>query len=73
MLTPSARLQMLGLGFQKRFPSTGGPVPLLKNQEKGVLAKGVSAESSVTAKETKSTQGHWVQQCIWHSERHSQA
>ena len=27
------------------------------NQEKGVLAKGVSVESSVTAKETKNTQG----------------
>ena len=27
-----------------------------RNQEKGVLAKGVSVESSVTAKETKNTQ-----------------
>ena len=43
-----------------------------KNQEKGVLAKGVSVESSVTAKETKSTQGYWAQRYIWHSERHSQ-
>ena len=36
---------------------------------KGVLAKGVSVESSVTAKETKNTQGYWPQQYIWHSER----
>ena len=40
--------------------------------KKGVLAKGVSAESSVTPKETKSIQGYWAQQYIWHSERHSQ-
>ena len=37
-----------------------------------VLAKGVSAESSVRPKETKKIQGYWVQQYIWHSERHSQ-
>ena len=34
----------------------------LRNQEKGVLAIGVSVESSVTAKETKNTQGYWPQQ-----------
>ena len=44
----------------------------VRNQEKGVLAKGVSAESSVAPKETKNTQKYWAQQCIWHSERHSQ-
>ena len=44
----------------------------IRNQEKGVLAKGVSAECNVTAKETKTTQGYWPQQYIWHSERHSQ-
>ena len=33
----------------------------IRNQEKGVLAKRVSVESSVTAKETKSTQGCWPQ------------
>ena len=43
-----------------------------RNQEKGVLAKGVSVESSVTPKETKNIQGYWAQQYIWHSERHSQ-
>ena len=43
--------------------------PCIKSQEKGVLAKGVSVESSVTAKETKSTQGYWAQQYIG---RHSQ-
>ena len=43
-----------------------------RNQEKGVLAKGVSVESSVTAKEAKNSQGHWPQQYIWHSEHHSQ-
>ena len=37
------------------------PWCFLKSQEKGVLAKGVSVESSVTAKETKSTQGYWAQ------------
>ena len=31
------------------------PLPFFKNQEKGVLAEGVSVESSVTDKETKST------------------
>ena len=45
---------------------------VVKNQEKGVLAKGVSAESSVTPKETKNAQGYWAQQYIWHSERRSQ-
>ena len=44
----------------------------LRNQEKGVLAKGVSAESSVTLKETKRSRGYWAQQHVWHSERHSQ-
>ena len=43
----------------------------IRSQEKGVLAKGVSVETSVTAKETKNTQGCWPQQYIWHSERHS--
>ena len=32
---------------------------LLRNQEKGVLAKGVSVESSVMAKETNNTQAYW--------------
>ena len=41
-------------------------------QEKGVLAKGVSADSSVTAKETKNTQRYWPQQYLWRSVRHSQ-
>ena len=31
--------------------------PQFSNQEKGVLAKGVSVESSVTANKTNSTQG----------------
>ena len=44
----------------------------VRNQEKGLLAKGVSAESSVTSKETKNTRGYWAQQLIWHSERHGQ-
>ena len=44
----------------------------VRNREKGVLAKGVSAGSSVAQKETKNTQGHWAQPYIWHSERHSQ-
>ena len=44
----------------------------LRNEEKGGLAKGACAESSVTPKETKNTRGHWAQQYIWHSERHSQ-
>ena len=47
-------------------------VPILRSQEKGVLAKGISAESSVTPKETKKTPKYWAQQCIWHSEHHSQ-
>ena len=42
----------------------------IRNQAKGVLAKGVSAESSVTPKEAEYNQGYWAQQYIWHSERH---
>ena len=38
---------------------------LFRNQEKGVLAKGVSVESSVTAKAAKNIQGYWPQQFIW--------
>ena len=41
-------------------------------QKRGVLAKGVSAESSVTPKETKNTQRYWAQQLTWHSEHHCQ-
>ena len=47
-------------------------LPVSTDQEKGVSAKGVSAESSVTAKRAESTQGCWTQQYIWHSECHSQ-
>ena len=46
--------------------------PVLSGTNKGVLAKGVSAEASVAPKETENNQGYWAQQCIWHSERHSQ-
>ena len=52
-------------------PGTCSP-PILRNHEKGVLAKGVSAESSVTPKETENNQGYWARECIWHSERRSQ-
>ena len=45
---------------------------LFRNREKGVLAKGVSAGSSVTPKETENTQRYWAQQYIGHWERHSQ-
>ena len=55
------------LRFQFRFLVSGR-----KTKKRGVLAKGVSVESIVTAKETKSAQGYWAQQYIWHSERHSQ-
>ena len=44
----------------------------LGNQEKGVLAKGVSAEPSVTSRKQKIPGGNWAQQYIWHSERHRQ-
>ena len=44
----------------------------IRSQEKGVLAKGVSTESSVTRKETINIQRYWAQPYIWHSERHSQ-
>ena len=48
-------------------------VPVLSGTKKRVfLAKGVSVAYSVTAKETKNSQGYWPQQYIWHSERHSQ-
>ena len=43
-----------------------------RNQEKGVLAKGVSVESGVTANDITNTQGYWAQHYIWRSERHSQ-
>ena len=57
--------------WRVNFPS-GSTLPCIRNKEKGVLAKGVSAESSVTAKEIKNTQGYWPQQYMWHSERHIQ-
>ena len=38
-----------------RLSDVRGKVLLIKNQEKGVLAKGVSVESSVIAKATKSS------------------
>ena len=44
----------------------------LGNQRKGVLAKGVSAESSLASKESNHTPKYWAQQYIWHSKRHSQ-
>ena len=43
-----------------------------RSQEKVGLGKGVSAESSVTPKKAKNSQGYWTQQYIWHSECHSQ-
>ena len=45
---------------------------LLRNQEKGVLAKGVSVESSATAKNNKNTPKCWAWQYFRHSERRSQ-
>ena len=50
--------------------AVGNPSP--QNQEKGVLAKGVSAESSVTPRRTKKYPAYWAQQYLYHSERHSQ-
>ena len=50
------------LQFCTSLPSKAPPK--FRNQEKGVLAKGVSVESSVTAKETKNTQGYRPQQYI---------
>ena len=52
--------------------STKSTINIVKNQEEGVLAKGVSAESSVVSKGTNNTQGYWAQQYICHLERHSQ-
>ena len=45
---------------------------IARNQDKGVLATGVSAASSVMRKTTKTTQGYWSQKYIWHSGHHSQ-
>ena len=45
---------------------------LVRNQEKGVLAKGVSVESSATTRNNKNIQGYWAWQYFRHSERHSQ-
>ena len=54
-------------------PSTGGCLyPPSQEPRKGGFGKGVSAELSVTPKETENTQGDWAPQYIWHSERHSQ-
>ena len=36
------------------------------------FSKGVSAGSGVTCKKSENCQGYWAQQCIRHSERHSQ-
>ena len=53
-------------GISPGSPEKVSVQSLVKSQEKGVLAKRVSVESSVTGKETKSTQGYWAQQYIWH-------
>ena len=45
--------------------------PVLRNQEKGVLAKGVSVASNVTPTK-QNTQEYWDQQYTWHSERHDE-
>ena len=42
------------------FPGNEAHQLLLRSQEKGILAKGVSAESTVTPKQTKHTQGYWA-------------
>ena len=44
---------------------------LSQEPRKGGFSKEFSVEPSVTAKETKNTQGYWAQQYIWHAERHS--
>ena len=43
-----------------------------RKSRKGGLAKMVSTAFSVAPKKTKTTQGSWTWQCIWHSERDSQ-
>ena len=59
--------------FENPLPGTPPfAIPNLRDQEKGVLAKGASAESSVTRKRTRNTQGNPTQQHISHSQRHSQ-
>ena len=63
------RIGFLGIGPD---PASSEERLQIRNQEKGVLAKGVSAESRVTPKETKNTRGYWAQQYISHSEHHSQ-
>ena len=51
-----------GISRQKKFdyPGFGGQAVFIRNQEKGVLAKGVSAEPSPEPKRTKNTQGYWT-------------
>ena len=70
----------LGIGLSQRERSTQSPTTetvrgtaaiKIRNQEKGVLAKGVSANSSVTPK-IQNYPRILSQQYIWHSERHSQ-
>ena len=53
-----------------RLIANGGGVHT--EPRKGGFSKGVSAETSVTLKETKNSLGYWAQQYIWHSEHQMQ-
>ena len=72
LLVGPSKVGNLLRGVSAAFLGSRVMYDLLRNQEKGVLAKGVSKKSTVTAKERKNTQGYWPQQHIWHSHRHSQ-
>ena len=41
-------------------------VKSLTSYQEGVLAKGVSAESSVTPKDPQNNRGYWAQEYMWH-------
>ena len=51
---------------------TGFTVPGKSRTKKRGFSKGGFCRVQCHGQETKSTQGYWAQQYIWHSERHSQ-
>ena len=59
----SAKKHSTGAPFGELRAASAQNHSKIRSQEKGVLAKGASAESSVTPKETENNQGYWAQQC----------
>ena len=64
----------IGAKFSKKalpYPHQDPRIPI-RNQEKGVLAKGFCGVQCHAQGNKKYPRGHWAQQYVWHSEHHSQ-